>query len=85
LNSTVSTQSAQKVHSNVQMRASVDAGGKSRSQHSQLGRNSSAIAFLPHHPAIVVDVAERSIFGHLPAIGIGVSTSASGLAAACQS
>jgi hypothetical protein len=45
LNSTLSTQSAQKVHSKVQMRASVDAGGKSRSQHSQFGRNSRAIVF----------------------------------------
>lgn len=32
---------AQKVHSKEQMRASVDSGGKSRSQHSQPGRNSS--------------------------------------------
>jgi hypothetical protein len=41
--SLVSTQSAQKVHSYEQMRASVDAGGKSRSQYSQLGRSWSAI------------------------------------------
>ena len=45
LNSTLSTQSAQNVHSKVQMRASVDAGGKSRSQHSQFGRSSRAMVF----------------------------------------
>src|ERR1700730_2920005 len=45
LNSTLSTQSAQKVHSKVQMRASVAAGGRSRSQHSQFGRNSRAMIF----------------------------------------
>src|SRR5580658_4492943 len=45
LNNTLSTQSAQKVHSKVQMRASVDAGGRSRSQHSQFGRSSRAIIF----------------------------------------
>jgi hypothetical protein len=36
-----STQRRQKVHSYVQIIASVDAGGRSTSQHSQLGRNSS--------------------------------------------
>ena len=35
----VSVQSAQKVHSNEQMRASPAAGGRSRLQHSQLGRS----------------------------------------------
>jgi hypothetical protein len=40
-----SAQSAQKVHSNVQMRASSLSGGSSRSQHSQFGRNSSMTAF----------------------------------------
>jgi hypothetical protein len=39
--SLVSTQSRQNVHSNVQIIASVADGGKSLSQHSQLGRNSS--------------------------------------------
>ena len=34
-------QSAQNVHSKVQMRASVDSFGKSRLQHSQLGRSAS--------------------------------------------
>jgi len=34
----VSAQSAQKVHSNVQMNADPESGGKSLSQHSQLGR-----------------------------------------------
>lgn len=38
---TVSAHDAQKVHSNEQMRASVDSGGKSLSQHSQLGLSSS--------------------------------------------
>jgi hypothetical protein len=42
--SRVSTQSAQKVHSKVQMRASTAFGGRSRSQLSQLGLSSSAIA-----------------------------------------
>jgi hypothetical protein len=39
--STVSAQVLQKVHSNEHMRASVDSGGRSLSQHSQLGRSSS--------------------------------------------
>lgn len=37
--STVSTQDAQKVHSNEQIRASVDSGGSALSQHSQDGRS----------------------------------------------
>ena len=37
--STVSAQDAQNVHSNEQMRASVDSGGKSLPQHSQMGRS----------------------------------------------
>ena len=44
LKSTLSTQSAQNVHSYEQMRAIVDAGGRSLSQHSQFGRSSSAIS-----------------------------------------
>lgn len=48
LNSTLSTQSAQNVHSNVQIRAAVDEAGRSLSQHSQLGRSSSAIGSLHH-------------------------------------
>jgi hypothetical protein len=36
-----SVQSAQKVHSKEQMRAAVESGGRSRSQHSQLGRSCS--------------------------------------------
>jgi hypothetical protein len=44
LNSTLSTQSAQKVHSKLQMRASVYAAGKSRPQYSQFGRSSRAMA-----------------------------------------
>jgi hypothetical protein len=39
--SLLSTQSRQKVHSNVQIIASVACGGKSLAQHSQLGRSSS--------------------------------------------
>jgi len=39
--STVSAHGAQNVHSNEQMRASVASGGKSLSQHSQLGLSSS--------------------------------------------
>ena len=35
------THVAQNVHSNVQMRAFFDSGGRSLSQHSQLGRSSS--------------------------------------------
>src|SRR5688500_18520824 len=38
-----STQSAQKVHSKVHIRASTEFGGRSRSQPSQLGLSSSAI------------------------------------------
>jgi len=40
---TVSAQLAQNVHSKVQIRASVDSGGKSLSQHSQLGLSSSIV------------------------------------------
>jgi hypothetical protein len=39
----VFTQSAQNVHSKVQMRASGDSAGKSRLQHSQLGRSWSMV------------------------------------------
>lgn len=38
---TFSTHSIQNVHSNVQIKASVDSGGKSLSQHSQFGLSSS--------------------------------------------
>ena len=44
----VLAQSTQKVHSNVQIRASADSGGRSRLQHSQLGRSWS-IAIPSHH------------------------------------
>jgi hypothetical protein len=47
--STLSAHVWQKVHSNEQMRASVEAGGKSVSQHSQLGRSSSI--FTPYFRA----------------------------------
>jgi hypothetical protein len=43
----VSTQLAQKVHSNVQIIASSDVGGKFLLQHSQFGRNSSIISSKP--------------------------------------
>jgi hypothetical protein len=40
-------QSTQKVHSKLQMRASAESGGRSRSQHSQFGfNNSMTIPFL---------------------------------------
>lgn len=35
--------STQNVHSKVQMQVSTDSGGRSRSQHSQLGRSSRAM------------------------------------------
>lgn len=46
LESFVSTQSAQNVHSYVQIRASVESGGRSASQYSQLGRSSRAIGHI---------------------------------------
>jgi hypothetical protein len=57
--SLLSTQSRQKVHSNVHIIASVAEGNKSLSQHSQLGRNSSICltpvqhvvpTFMPSYP-----------------------------------
>jgi hypothetical protein len=59
-----STQSRQNVHSNVQIIASVAAGGKSLSQHSQLGRNSSMNRLLS--VAIISALAADSDFGELP-------------------
>ncbi len=41
----LSTQSAQKVHSKVQMRAIIESGGRSLLQYSQFGRSSRAIVF----------------------------------------
>ena len=46
LESFVSTQLAQNVHSYVQIRASVESGGRSASQYSQLGRSSRAIGYV---------------------------------------
>jgi len=43
---TESAQWAQNVHSNVQMRASADSGGRSRSQHSQFGFSNSMVVLL---------------------------------------
>jgi hypothetical protein len=56
-----STQSRQNVHSNVQIIASVADGGKSLSQHSQLGRNSS-MNRLPS-AAIISALGAESDFG----------------------
>jgi hypothetical protein len=47
----VSTQSAQNVHSKLHIRAEVEDGGRSRSQHSQLGRSSRAIVASPFKSA----------------------------------
>ena len=44
--SLVRVQPSQKVHSNVQIMACVESGGRSRSQHSQLGRISSMVRYL---------------------------------------
>jgi hypothetical protein len=49
-----STQSRQNVHSNVQIIASVADGGRSLSQHSQLGRNSSMSS--PRIPYVVLSM-----------------------------
>ena len=48
--STCCTQSAQNVHSKLQMRASVEDGGKSLSQHSQFGRSVNAMYSLQSWP-----------------------------------
>jgi hypothetical protein len=54
---TLSAQAAQNVHSNEHIRACVLSAGKSRSQHSQLGRNSSMEAIPRFEPA-----PERKVF-----------------------
>jgi hypothetical protein len=59
------TQSRQNVHSNVQIIASVAAGGKSLSQHSQLGRSSSMIA----SPLVRATIEYRFTFVKPPARG----------------
>jgi hypothetical protein len=51
--SLLSTQSRQNVHSKVQIIASAAEGGKSLSQHSQLGRNSSMACALPYARALM--------------------------------
>ena len=48
---TPSLQETQNVHSNEQIRASSDPGGKSMSQHSQLGRSSSICVSLYFRPS----------------------------------
>jgi hypothetical protein len=52
-------QSAQNVHSNVQMRASVDSFGRSRLQHSQLGRSASTLSREPSRNADARAVPHR--------------------------
>jgi hypothetical protein len=73
LSSTFSTQSAQKVHSKVQIRAEVSAGGRSRLQHSQFGLSSSAIAFTSLMEA-----------GRLPCDGWSVMTASSKFEGLCN-
>jgi hypothetical protein len=55
-----STHSAQKVHSNVQIIASSDSGGKSLLQHSQFGRNSSIIFSKNHALQPNIHAASRA-------------------------
>lgn len=55
--SLASAQSAQNVHSKVQMRASSESGGSVRSQHSQLGRSSST---QPYSAATAAEAADDS-------------------------
>ncbi len=55
----VSAQAAQNVHSKEQMRASADSGGKSLSQHSQLGRSSSIVA----RYASIFKAARKALWG----------------------
>ena len=52
-------QSAQNVHSKVQMRASVDSFGKSRLQHSQLGRSASTAKLAISRNAAAHEVSRR--------------------------
>jgi hypothetical protein len=68
--SLLSTQPRQKVHSNEQIIASVDSGGRSLSQHSQLGRNSSMDYLSSSHLLRVcaVSVIFRLEFGGSSAI-----------------
>jgi hypothetical protein len=56
----VSAQAAQKVHSNVQMRASALSGGRSRLQHSQLGFSLSITDSLELVPAAGLEPARPS-------------------------
>src|SRR5690348_7844358 len=57
--SLVCAQSAQKVHSYEQIRASVDCGGRSLSQYSQLGRSCRAIARASPDAAASQIIAEK--------------------------
>jgi hypothetical protein len=68
LKSTLSTQSAQNVHSYEQIRAIVDAGGRSLSQHSQFGRSSSAITPTFRHgydEAIALKICRKPEFSQM--------------------
>ena len=65
--SLLSTQSRQKVHSKVQIIASVADGGKSLLQHSQFGRSSSILA--PHGPQFQMRTL-RPVYAVIPLLGV---------------
>ena len=56
----VSAHALQNVHSNVQMRASVESFGRSRLQHSQLGRSSSIAGSSSGHGTVLTSRDRRS-------------------------
>ncbi len=60
---TFTVQSAQNVHSNVQIKASLLVGGRSRSQHPQLGRSSS---ILDSYSTSLAGLSFRSAFYQHP-------------------
>jgi hypothetical protein len=66
LQSLRSAQSAQNVHSYVQMRASVEAAGKSMSQYSQLGRSSRAMRTCLSHGRYTVRQSRRGVNDNQP-------------------
>jgi hypothetical protein len=68
LNSLFSTQSAQKVHSYEQMRASVALGGRSLSQYSQFGRSCSAMAISQDEAKQIIAKAIRYANDEFPSI-----------------
>lgn len=81
--SLVPAQSAQKVHSNEQMRAFVASGGKSRLQHSQLGRSWSMVRWerfglnVGSRSSIVPPGRVSSTSAHLALSGIRSAVAAS--------